>query len=427
MAAATTADGCVLDQRTRYDHRVEDLDPATFLERDAPVLLARNGALAGRAARVWELPPLALDVAGEAFTLVPQNEGLRIESGVGGTAVVAAMTREGFADWIQDQMSSMGLILGGLVEMRRGGLDDLLEWEPTLRALLDARPAYEPGQVRFADRAGSPLDLGRSFDLDDDPDEIAHFLAQAGFLHLRGVFEPALMDEISRDMDAAMSSYRPDDGNSWWARTGAGVRRPVRLQRFHRHSAATRELLESDRYLRIGSFGRSGHTARGLASDLGEANVIEALVKPLDVVEGISDLPWHKDCGLGRHSYDCCSMTVGISVTGADAESGELGVLAGSHRTSIPPSGVHERVDLPKIPLPTEKGDVTVHLSCTAHMSRPPTARERRVMYTGFGLPRRPNDIVPPPDKLSRIREGAPRAMGAEKRAQLGRAGSFEL
>ena len=42
-------------------------------------------------------------------------------------------------------------------------------------------------------------------------------------------------------------------------------------------------------------------------------------MKPIGIVEGISDVPWHKDCSLGRHSYRCCSLTVGISVTGADA------------------------------------------------------------------------------------------------------------
>jgi hypothetical protein len=413
-----------LDQRTRYDHRVEDLAPALFLERDAPVLLGRNGELAGRGAAAWELPPLALDVDGETFSFVPQKDGLRIESGIAKDAVVAVMGREAFADWVQDQLSSMGLILGGLVTMRRGGLDDLLEWEPTLRALLDGRPAFERGQVDFQDREGRPLDLRSGFSLDDDPDEIAHFLQEAGFLHLRGVFDPAWMDEISRDMDRALPHYAPDDGNSWWARTASGDQRPVRLQRFHEHSEATRSLLASERFRQIGSFGRAGYLPRDPAPG---ANLIEALVKPLEVVEGISDLPWHKDCGLGRHSYDCCSMTVGISVTGADEQSGELGVLAGSHRTSIPPSGVHPRVDLPRVPLPTQKGDVTVHLSCTAHMSRPPTARERRVMYTGFGLPRRSNDVAAPPDKISRIREAAPRAMGAESRGQLGRAAGFEL
>ena len=49
-----------------------------------------------------------------------------------------------------------------------------------------------------------------------------------------------------------------------------------------------------------------------------EGNIIEALVKPIGVVRGISDLPWHKDCSIGRHSYRCCGITVGVSVTGAD-------------------------------------------------------------------------------------------------------------
>ena len=81
-------------------------------------------------------------------------------------------------------------------------------------------------------------------------------------------------------------------------------------------------------------------------------------------------------------------MTVGISVTGADRSSGQLRVVAGSHRALVWPA-LHQRGigDLPEIELPTRTGDVTVHLSCTLHMSQPPEKRERRVMYTGFRLP----------------------------------------
>jgi len=140
-------------------------------------------------------------------------------------------------------------------------------------------------------------------------------------------------------------------------------------------------------------------------------NMIEALVKPLGVVEGISDLPWHKDCSLGRHSYRCCSLTVGISVTGADADTGQLRVVAGSHRALIQPAFVRRGLDLPQVDLPTQTGDVTVHLSCTLHMSQAPVTAERRVMYTGFRLPdaedtdsetARANE-----KKIGRIREGA--------------------
>jgi ectoine hydroxylase-related dioxygenase (phytanoyl-CoA dioxygenase family) len=135
--------------------------------------------------------------------------------------------------------------------------------------------------------------------------------------------------------------------------------------------------------------------------------VIEALVKPIGIVEGISDVPWHKDCSLGRHSYRCCSLTVGVSVTGADARSGQLRVVAGSHRALIQPAFVRRGLDLPIVDLPTRTGDVTVHLSCTLHMSQPPVDRERRVMYTGFRLPDDGRGVSETDRRLGRIREGA--------------------
>ena len=101
-------------------------------------------------------------------------------------------------------------------------------------------------------------------------------------------------------------------------------------------------------------------------------------------------MPWHKDCSLGRHSYECCSLTAGISVSGADALSGQLRVVAGSHRALLRPAHVKAGShDLPEIDLPTQTGDVTLHLSCTLHMSQPPVERERRVLYTAFTLPPR--------------------------------------
>ena len=35
---------------------------------------------------------------------------------------------------------------------------------------------------------------------------------------------------------------------------------------------------------------------------------------------------------MGGHSRHCCGLVVGISVTGAGPENGELGAVAGSHR-----------------------------------------------------------------------------------------------
>ena len=113
---------------------------------------------------------------------------------------------------------------------------------------------------------------------------------------------------------------------------------------------------------------------------------VGALAKPIGIVKGISDVPWHKDCSLGRHSYECCNLTVGISVTGADADSGQLRVVPGSHRALVWPAPcVQPGLDLEPLDLPTRTGDVTVHLSCTQHMSQPPVKKTRKVLYTGFG------------------------------------------
>jgi len=197
-------------------------------------------------------------------------------------------------------------------------------------------------------------------------------------------------------MDCALPTYRRDDGRSWWAKTASGEDRCVRMEFFHEHSERARALLASERFLRIGRLVEGNYEPRTVG------NCIEALVKPIGVVEGISDVPWHKDCSLGMHSYRCCGLTCGISVTGADARSGQLRVVAGSHRALVQPAFVRSSSDLPIVDLPTETGDVTVHCSCTLHMSQPPVERERRVMYTGFGLPA--NDEVG---------EGQQRAMAA--------------
>ena len=61
--------------------------------------------------------------------------------------------------------------------------------------------------------------------------------------------------------------------------------------------------------------------------------------------------------------------------------------------------------DLEPIDLPTETGDVTVHLSCTLHMSQSPVKRTRKVMYTGFGQAAPDAELARANrDRISRVR-----------------------
>jgi hypothetical protein len=152
-------------------------------------------------------------------------------------------------------------------------------------------------------------------------------------------------------------------------------------------------LVNDDRYRWIADLTGDGHQHKGGG---------EGLVKPLGIVRGLSDLPWHKDCGQGKHSYACSGLTCGISVTGADRVSGALGVIPGSHRANTMATGRDPELDLrPKV-LETQAGDVTVHCSDTLHRAYPPVERPRKVVYAGFGLSPLPGDEVEPDPRYSR-------------------------
>jgi hypothetical protein len=396
-----------LDYRTRTEADIRAVDTRRLFEEELPALSARHADLAIPGARELGVEPFAVVTPSGSWTLALEGDGLTVRAGDDARAAVHLSDDE-LADVVNDLKTPMTFLTGGTLHMARGDLGDFLDWWVVLRSLIDGRPVHTRGAVTFHDRDGNPLDLGRSFTPDDADDAMAHFLEQTGFLHLRGWFDAAVMGEISHDMDRALPAYARGDGRSWWAKTASGEDRCVRMQCFQEHSAVVRELLGSERFARIGQLVDGGYESRA------EGNRIEALVKPIGVVEGISDVPWHKDCSLGMHSYRCCGLTVGISVTGADARSGQLRVVAGSHRCLVQPAFLRRDCDLPVIDLPTWTGDVTVHASCTLHMAQPPVERERKVCYTGFALP--PLGDVGDAQRqaaatIGRVREGAYRTV----------------
>jgi Phytanoyl-CoA dioxygenase (PhyH) len=412
-----------VDFRHRFDNDAVSLDPGAFLDEQVAVLPDGRRSEAGRAATRLGLAPLTLDVEDEALTFVADDERLVVQRGAD-DALVVALDRAAFSDLMQDVASAFGLHMTGRANVVRGGLDTFLEWEPVLRCFLDGRPVYEPGTISFHDRAGAALDLHRSFTLESDPSDIGHFLAEAGYLHLEGVFTETEMAAVSAELDDAIAEAERDDGASWWARTEAGEWYPARILGFNQKSPTLRELLGSDRFRSIGSFTDDRFVQRD--PDVGDS--AEGLLKKVGVVEGFSDVSWHKDCSLGGHSRRCCSLTVGISVTGAGRENGELGAVAGSHRANVPMLGV-EGLDLPRVPLPTRTGDVTVHCSCTLHMSRPPVSAQRRVVYSGFDLAPRSGDRRVELDhaEIRRQRAALSDYSGRLSETPTERAGSYEL
>ena len=393
-----------VDLRTRVDSPREPVDPAQFFEHDLPAELDANRDAVAPGAGWLGLRPMTIEVDGDAWTLSVGDSGVHVGIGTDADAARVRLEPGQLDDLVHDQQTFMGMWSSGRLDQPEGRLGDALDWWLVLRAALDGRAIYQPGGVTFTDRAGAPLDLCRTFTADDDREDMRHFLEEAGFLHIEGLFTQDEMDAISSDMDRAAPSYEPDDGQSWWAKTADGERKLVRMQGFDERSSATAALVGDRRFLDLAEIPGDGHVF-GARTD----NRIEALFKPIGVVEGISDVPWHKDCSLGRHSYECCSLTVGISVTGADEVSGQLRVRAGSHRALMWSALDQPGCDLPVVDLPTRTGDVTVHLSCTLHMAQPPVERERRVMYSGFSLPPLdPAAAAAGRARLRAVREAAP-------------------
>ena len=374
-----------VDLRTRFDDSPEPVDPHAFF---ADGLGRRLDAAPGLVAAMetLDLRPVAVTVDGTTWTLRRDGTG-RPSVSAGRAADVQehwTLTGDQAARVLTDQVTPVGLMTAGDLVLERDRVARVMDWWLVLRSVLDDRPVYAPGSVAV------DTDLDRGFDLDDEPADATRFLETNGFLHLRGVFTEAEMARVAVDMERAAPTYTDGDGRSWWATLADGTRRVVRMQYFDEHSPTVTALLADERLDRIRQLGGGAHVPRWAG------NRIEALFKPLGVTEGISDIPWHKDCSLGRHSYDCCGLTVGISVTPGGATTGQLHALAGSHRALIWPSLMDPttRHDLVDVPLPTATGDVTVHLSCTMHRAEPPTTGERKVLYTGFGLPARDADAA---------------------------------
>jgi hypothetical protein len=372
-----------IDQRTRLLKDIRNLSLEEVLDTVLPQARAAHGDLAARGVAFLSVPALGLDVDGVQLTIGGRAGQLEFEPGLEHAGVVARLSAEALSDLVQDYQSTMGLVMTARVEIILGTVDQWVSWEPILRALLDGRKVYETGDVDFRDLEGGPLDLDRIFSPDDDREELAHFLEEAGFLHLRGVFEDEEMHQVGHDIDHFIAQANSDDGDSWWAEDADGRKQAVRVLNFYEKSEALQNIVNSDRYLWLGALTGDGHRHRRSA---------EGLVKPLGITKGLSDLPWHKDCGQGRHSYLCNALTCGISVTGADRVSGALGVVPGSHRANVKMPGRDPVMDMVPRMLETRTGDVTVHCSDTLHRAYPPTERPRKVVYSGFGLPLRPGD-----------------------------------
>jgi len=394
-----------IDART-HRRRTDLAGPADFWEGVWAVAVEERGAPAASDAEVLGLEPVAIRTDGQDWSL--RVRAGRVEAVPGAPeGLLVHLDLAALNDLVQERKSAFGLAIAGRVAGDDHSVHMFCAWDPVLRSVLDGRSLYRPGDVTLRALGGGRLDLDQAFDLDEPGREAAHFLSEAGFLHLKDVFTDQEMDAIDADLAVAVGSSRPDDGVSWWATTKQGVRYPCRILDFVTKSEGLRRLLRSPTFLSIGQLLDDGHEPGDPFGEHFSEVTAEGLIKRVDSVDGLVCLPWHKDCERGGHGLYCSGLTIGICLTPVDEAHGGLDVIAGSHRALIDRRQFDAGLDLPTVQLRAARGDVTVHTSCTVHRSTHPRRSERRVIYTGFALPARPGDGGASVDRSVLARERA--------------------
>ena len=361
------------------------LDFHEFHRRDLPERLARgHGALAAPAAQ--PLGSLAFRLGdGGSYTYVPEGDGIRIDAGEERATTVVELEQRFWEGLVHDLESAPGLLYGGHAKGLRGDMMDFVRWEPALRAMYRGRPVYDPAAVDLTGRDGAPLDLGRSFALDDDLDAMADFLRVTGFVRVRTVFSSDEVEAMLEDAEILRAAAVEDDQKSWWARHESGrsvVCRVLGAGRRERLGA-----LQSDpRMERLMKLPDGDLVLRAKSPTEG----VSVLWKQPGIVEGLGDLPWHRDCGMGGHAVMCPTVVMSIHLGPASPESGDLRFLPGSWRCSVgfaegdDPHAAHG-VSCGALP-----GDVTLHYGDAVHGAPPPTGRTgpfRTTLLLGLGRP----------------------------------------
>jgi hypothetical protein len=107
--------------------------------------------------------------------------------------------------------------------------------------------------------------------------------------------------------------------------------------------------------------------------------------------EGLGDLPWHRDCGMGGHAIVCPVLVASVFLTPSTPETGDLRMLPGSWQSSCGPIDArHERA--PRgVAFAAQPGDVSLHYGDTMHAAPPPTRADLDVYrvsaVTGYTRP----------------------------------------
>ena len=292
------------------------------------------------------------------------------ETDGGDTAV--RVSPEAWNDLTSQMRTFVGLMLTDDLVVERGSFDRLFDWEPALRYLHAGIVPYDPSRAAFHGR--DPL---ASFTLATPDEELAAQLNTMGYLHVKKVFSQEEMDAANEEVDRLIELARPGDDQSWWVTKEDGSSALCRLVYASLRSSLFASMEVDPRIRRLGTL---LDPSLKTAPDRMEGAAI--LIKVPGKTDGLSNIPWHTDCGTGGHAFFCPAVAIGIQFTGSTADTGNLKVVPGSHGQTLHFQWQSKFENVPVVAIDTEPGDVTVHIQDLTHSSPKPTGEGlRRTMY----------------------------------------------
>jgi hypothetical protein len=350
-----------------------------------PALVASNGHLV--VDDLHGVDPLAFRLDdGTGFTWIASDDGVRIVEGDAAATTVVELSEATFSEFLHELLTASGAVRTGRARVARGTLEGWQRWEPAIQSLCSGREIYSAAvRPTLVDRDGVPLDLRRRFRVDDDVEEMRHFLTTAGYLHVEAVFTQSEIDEYRVEVERVRTATTPGDPYSWWSVNAAGDEVVTRINYLGRHSSVLQELSHDPR---LAHYARLANPEVRVCDDRLDGPMV--FVKNANVVRGNGDLGWHVDDGIGGHPVMCPLIQAGIQLDHANAANGQLLLLAGSHRYTKHWIAWGEEGDLPVVAFDTEPGDLTIHYGDAMHTTPPPTADDagRRALYYKFAEPK---------------------------------------
>lgn len=337
---------------------------ASIQALDAPKAKAITEMLGG----LSDAPSLGIHCGPDkSWSYLPGDKAIEVRAGVDHTDVVLEIDERNWSRLAHRTRTIPGLFYEAFARVAVGNYGDLMKWEVIFDHILFGDPLYTVEQSStFTDRIRKG-EANQAFTM-EDAEEAAKFMADWGVARIKSVFSAEEIEVIRNDIKAVAATIEKDDPQVWW----------------------TEEEGEEPQLARINYLGERCDSIRSLHDHPGLKRIIEAT--GLDVVpmtnrmdaqfavlktakgeaNTLANLPWHKDCGLGMHHFICPSCIIGIQLTPANKVSGQLQILAGSHRYANNPTTIEQLGDAaPIIGVETQVGDITIHSSHVLHCAPP--------------------------------------------------------